>query len=98
MTSFRNPKYLERYEDVVFDLAQPLETSPANDAHQTGNGLRFVGDKTGEVTPFDWYNTRLSVDFKVTLLAGSNIAVDDHNGESWQMEEKFTVVIRQTIV
>ena len=24
MKSFRNPKYLERYEDVVFDLGQPL--------------------------------------------------------------------------
>ena len=24
MKSFRNPKYLERYEDVVFDLEQAL--------------------------------------------------------------------------
>ena len=24
MKSFRNPKYLERYEDVVFDLEQDL--------------------------------------------------------------------------
>ena len=30
MKSFRNPKYLERYEDVVFDLEQLLETEPAN--------------------------------------------------------------------
>ena len=27
MKSFRNPNYLERYEDVVFDLEQPLETN-----------------------------------------------------------------------
>ena len=27
MKSFRNPKYLERYEDVVFDFDQPLETT-----------------------------------------------------------------------
>ena len=33
MKSFRNPKYLERYEDVVFDLDQPLETNPANNAY-----------------------------------------------------------------
>ena len=28
MKSFRNPKYLERYEDVVFDLEQPLDINP----------------------------------------------------------------------
>ena len=27
MKSFRNPNYLERYEDIVFDLEQPLETN-----------------------------------------------------------------------
>ena len=64
MKSFRNPKYLERYEDVVFDLDQPLETNSANNAYQTRTGLRFVNDSTGEVTPFDWYNATLSVDFK----------------------------------
>ena len=31
--------------------------------------------------PFDWYNARFSVNFKVNKLAdGANIAVDDHNG------------------
>ena len=36
---------------------------------------------SGEVTPFDWYNARISLDFKVNLLAnGGNIAVNDHNG------------------
>ena len=37
MKSFRNPEYLERYEDVVFDLEQALET-PGNGAHQTKTG------------------------------------------------------------
>ena len=33
------------------------------------------------MTPFDWYNSRLRVDFKVVLAAnGSNIAEEDHNG------------------
>ena len=59
MKSFRNPNYLERYEDVVFDLEQAL-ASPANGAHQTKTGHRFVADKTGEATPFDWYNARFS--------------------------------------
>ena len=33
MKSFRNPKYLERYEDVIFDLEQALDVAPANNAH-----------------------------------------------------------------
>ena len=81
MKSFRNPKYLERYEDVVFDLEQPLVTNIANNRHQDKKGLRFIADNTGETTPFDWYNARLSMDFKVNKLAdGGNIAVADHNG------------------
>ena len=76
MKSFRNPEYLERYEDVVFDLEQALAT-PANGAHQTKTGHRFVADNTGEATPFDWYNARFSVDFKVNqLAAGANIDAD----------------------
>ena len=71
MKSFRNPKYLERYEDVVFDLEQALAT-PANNAHQTKTGHRFVADNTGEATPYDWYNARFSVDFKVQLLDGND--------------------------
>ena len=81
MKSFRNPKYLDRYEDVVYDLEQSLNTAPANNAHQTKSGLRFVADNTGESTPFDWYNARLSMDFKVNKLANGNaIALTDNNG------------------
>ena len=81
MQSFRDPDYVERYEDVVFDLETALNTTVSNNAHQKKNGYRFVVDNTGEVTPFDWYNARISVDFKVVKLAdGGNIAVADHNG------------------
>ena len=82
MKSFRNPKYLERYEDVIFDLEQPLVTAdPANNAAQVrAPNLKFIADNTGEATPFDWYNARFSMDFKVTLLAGGNLAAEDHNG------------------
>ena len=77
MKSFRNPEYLERYEDVIFDLEQAL-AAPANGAHQTKTGHRFVADNTGEATPFDWYNARFSVDFKVDqLAAGANIDADN---------------------
>ena len=81
MQSFRDPDYVERYEDVIFDLETALNTSVGNNAHQKKDGYRFVVDNTGEVTPFDWYNARISIDFKVVLLAaGGNIAADDHNG------------------
>ena len=79
MKSFRNPKYLERYEDVVFDLEQALAT-PANNANQTKTGHRFVADNTGEATPYDWYNARFSVDFKVQLLDGTDF--NNNNAQS----------------
>ena len=97
MKSFRNPKYLERYEDVVFDLAQALDVNPANNAHQNKTGLRFVADNTGEATPFDWYNARFSVDFKVNQqAAGADIDADGDqmgmvNGSS-SLIEKLTVL------
>ena len=81
MQSFRDPDYVEQYEDVIFYLETALNTAVANNAHQKKDGYRFVIDNTGEVTPFDWYNARISLDFKVVLLAnGGNIAVADHNG------------------
>ena len=96
MKSFRNPEYLERYEDVVFDLEQAL-AAPGNNAHQTKTGHRFVADNTGEATPFDWYNARFSVDFKVNqLAAGANIDADGDqmgivNGSN-SLIEKLTIL------
>ena len=96
MKSFRNPEYLERYEDVVFDLEQALAT-PGNGAHQTKTGHRFVADNTGEATPFDWYNARFSVDLKVNqLAAGANIDADGDqmgivNGSN-SLIEKLTIL------
>ena len=34
MESFRNPNFVQRYEDVPFDLETPLVTQVANGAHQ----------------------------------------------------------------
>ena len=96
MKSFRNPEYLERYEDVVFDLEQALAT-PGNNAHQIKPGHRFIADNTGEATPFDWYNARFSVDFKVNqLAAGANIDADGDemgivNGSS-SLIEKLSIL------
>ena len=77
---FRNSKFVERYEDVVFELETGLDTAITR--NQKKDGYRFVVDNTGEVTPFDWYNSRILVDFKVVLAnqAGGNIAAEDHNG------------------
>ena len=42
---------------------------------------KIVADNTGETTPFDWYNARLSVDFKVAKLADhAALTLTDGNG------------------
>ena len=69
MKSFRVPRYLERYEDVVFDLEQPLDINPNDGQYQKSEVMKIVADNTGETTPFDWHNARLSIDFKVDKLA-----------------------------
>ena len=81
MKSFRTPQYLERYEDVVFDTEQPLDINPNDGAYQKRDGMKIVADNTGETTPFDWYNARLSVDFKVVKLSNhAALALNDGNG------------------
>ena len=81
MKSFGTPRYLERYEDVVFDLENRLEINPNDTQHQNGDGLKIVADNSGETTPFDWYNARLSVNFKVDKLADhAEIALNDNIG------------------
>ena len=81
MQSYRSPKYVERLEDVVFELETPLNTTVANTRHQKKDRYRFVVDNSGEVTPFDWYNARIGISFRVNKLAdGANIAANDHNG------------------
>ena len=75
MKSFRNPKYLERYEDVVFDLEQHINIAPANNTDQVRNNLKFIADNSGEVTPFDWYNARIALDFKVQERDGTDFVI-----------------------
>ena len=81
MKSFRNSKYLERYEDVVLDLEQPLDINPNDGLYQKREVMKIVADNTGETTPFDWYNSRLSIDFKVDKLVDhAALTLTDHNG------------------
>ena len=76
---FRNSSYVERYEDVIFNLETPLDATVT--LNQKKDGYRFVVDNTNSTSPFDFYNVRISVDFKVVLRAnGGNIGLADHNG------------------
>ena len=68
MKSFRDPKYVERYEDVIFDLKKALNTTVANNAKKR-DGYRFVVDNSGEVTPFNWLQCSNQSRFK-SKLAG----------------------------
>ena len=110
MKSFRSPRYLERYEDVVFDTEQSFG-NPADGAEQLKKTMKIIADNTGETTPFDWFNARLSVDFKVDKLADHvALTLTDNNGmvngsntlikksKLLQMEDKFIIVIMQIIV
>ena len=83
MTNYRNSKFIERYEDVVYEPDTALNLNIANGASniKKKDGHKFFVDNSGETTPLDWYHARFNVDFKLVLLAdGGNIAVDDHNG------------------
>ena len=52
MKSFRSPRYLERYEDVVFVTEQSFG-NPADGAAQEKMLMKIIADNTGETTPFD---------------------------------------------
>ena len=81
MTSYRNSKFIERYEDVFFELETALNVNPANNTHQTKLNHRFVVDNIGETTPLDWYHARFNVDITLNKLAdGANVTADDHLG------------------
>lgn len=50
---------------MIFALDTALVTTVTNDAHQKKkDGYRFVIHDSGEMTPFDWYNARFSVNFE----------------------------------
>ena len=62
-------------EDIVFELEQPL-IIPADNNYQNRGNLKFVVDGKS----LDWYNARLSMDFRLTKLDGNPIALTDNNG------------------
>ena len=71
--------YLERYEEVLYDLQNPIKL-PANGAFQNKSSYKFYVDSTGEVTaPNDWYNSYLEIDVEVNKKAdGTTYAAADN--------------------
>ena len=70
MKSFTNTKYVERYKNVLFDLETALNTTVANNyiILVKKDGYGFVVDNSGEVTPSDYYNVRISIDLKLNKI------------------------------
>ena len=62
-------------EDLVFNLEQPLTIPPDNN-YQNRDNFKFVVDGKS----LDWYNARLSMNFKLTKLSGNTITLTDKNG------------------
>ena len=81
---FRNPKYVERIEDIFYELETPLvRANPANNESQKKQNHRFVVDNTNSMSPSDWYKARISMSFEVQKMDGTNIAENDANGMEW---------------
>ena len=62
-------------EVLVFELEQPL-IIPTNNNYQNRGNFKFVVDAKS----LDWYNARLSINFKLTKLTGRNVIINDKNG------------------
>lgn len=77
--AFRSPENVDRYEVLYFNLQIPI-VIPEDDEYQTKTGYRFVADNTGEVSPFDWWNAKFIIDFKLQKKDGANVAANDQNG------------------
>ena len=68
MKSFRTPRYLERYEDVVFELENQVRIDTPNTQHQNRDGLKIVADNSGETTPFGIMQDSLLILKLINLL------------------------------
>ena len=73
--NFRKPEFVKRYEYIYYDLETPLVSIVANNARQIKNNYRFEVDNSSEVTPIDWYNAYLEVDFKLVTFADSTVGI-----------------------
>ena len=78
---FRNPKYVERIQDIFHELETSLVTANlANNASQKKQNHRFVVDNTNSASPSDWYNAIIAMSFKVQKMDVTNITIANHNG------------------
>lgn len=60
---------------LVFEPEQPL-VIPTNNNYQNRGNFKFVVDAKS----LDWYNARLSMDWRLTKLTGNNVNINDKNG------------------
>ena len=67
--------FFRDHEDLVFDLEQHL-IIPTNNNYQNRDNCKFVVDRKS----LDWYNARLSMDWRLTKLNGRNVIINDKNG------------------
>ena len=76
---YKQGDFLERYEEVVYDLQNPIKL-PANGTTQNKNSYKFYVDSTGEVTaPNDLYDSYLEIDVEVNKRAdGTTYAAADN--------------------
>ena len=66
---YKQGDFLERYEEVVYDLQNPIKL-PANCATQNKTSYKFYVISTGEATaPNDWYTSYLEIDVEVNKKA-----------------------------
>ena len=95
MTNYRNSKYIERYEDIVFELETALKADIADGAQQKKDNYRFIVNNSGESTFFDWYHARFNVDINMDKIVDhSDIADDDRIGivnSAYSLINKLTV-------
>ena len=76
---YKQGDFLERYEEVVYELQNPIKL-PANGAIQNKNSYKFYVDSTGKVTaPNDCYNSYLEIEVEVNMKAdGTTYAAADN--------------------
>ena len=66
---YKQGDYLERYEEVVYDLQNQIKLL-ANGAFRSKSSYKFDVDSTGEVTTLnDWYHSYLEIDAEVNMKA-----------------------------
>ena len=74
--TFRDPRLIERYEYVAFELENPIANVGAG-ATQAKTGYIISVNGSNEPSPFDWYKGFIEVTFKLSKLDNTAYAAGD---------------------